>query len=79
MQFTALEDFWCEETKSQYCKDMSYTVRPADAYQLDKRPPKEAGKIKASCEALARLFPQWIAEGKVRPGGPGGGQVRGEG
>lgn len=27
MQFTALQDFWCEELKSQYTKGMTYTVR----------------------------------------------------
>lgn len=77
MQFTALEDFWCDETHSHYCKGLSYTVRPAEAYDLDKLPQKQAAQIKARCEALALLVPQWLAAGKVRPGGPAGGSVRG--
>jgi len=30
MRFTALQDFFSEETRSQYTKGLSYTVRPAD-------------------------------------------------
>lgn len=30
MQFTALEDFWSDELQSQYCKGLSYRVRPGD-------------------------------------------------
>jgi hypothetical protein len=26
MQFTVLEDFWSDETKSQYCAGLSYTA-----------------------------------------------------
>lgn len=77
MEFTALEDFFCPETQSQYSKGLSYTVRPAEAYALDKMPPKTAAQVKARCDALATLVPQWIAAGKVAPGRPAGGTVRG--
>jgi hypothetical protein len=30
MQFTPLQDFFCEELRSQYCVGLSYTVRQAD-------------------------------------------------
>lgn len=77
MQFTALEDFWCEETQSGYTKGLSYTVRPASAYGLDKRPPKQAAQIQKRCDALAALVPEWLKQGKIRLGGPVGGAVRG--
>ena len=77
MQFTALEDFWCEETQSQYVEGLSYTVRPAEAFNLAAMPAKQAAKVRARCAALAALAPQWLAQGKIREGGPAGGQVRG--
>lgn len=46
MKFTALTDFYSEETKSQYVKGLGYSVRD----------PKSA---------LAKLVPQWVAEGKI--------------
>jgi len=77
MEFTALQDFFCEETQSSYGKGLSYTVRPASEYPLDKMPKEKAEQIKKRCEALAKLVPQWIKEGKVAPGRPAGGSVRG--
>ncbi len=77
MEFTALQDFWCEETKSQYAAGMSYTVRPVSSYPLDQLSPKTVAQVRARCEALAQLVPQWIAEGKVALGRPAGGTVRG--
>jgi hypothetical protein len=75
MQFTALEDFFSPETQSHYCKGLSYTVRPfVDHPAWDE---KTRAQVKARCEALARLAPQWLAEGKIRLGGPEGGQMRG--
>lgn len=77
MEFTALQDFFCAETQSHYGKGLSYTVRPASSYPLDKMPEAQAKQIQARCEALAKLLPKWIAEGKVAPGRPAGGSVRG--
>lgn len=77
MQFTALEDFWCDETQSFYVKGLSYTVRPASDYSLADMPVKTANQIRGRCNALAALFPQWITSGKIRQGGPAGGSVRG--
>lgn len=34
MRFTALQDFFSEETKSQYVKGLSYTARPQDEVLL---------------------------------------------
>ncbi|TAK45252.1 MAG: hypothetical protein EPO27_10555 [Betaproteobacteria bacterium] len=77
MEFTALQDFFCEDTQSSYGKGLSYTVRPANAYPLDQMDPKLAAQVRGRCEALAKLVPQWIKEGKVAPGRPAGGAVRG--
>ena len=77
MEFTALQDFFSAETQSHYGAGLSYTVRPASAYPLDTMPEKRAAEVKARCAALAKLVPQWIAEGKVAPGRPAGGSVRG--
>lgn len=77
MEFTALQDFFCEETQSSYGKGLSYTVRAASEYPLDKMAPKQAAQVKRRCEALAKLVPQWIKQGKVAPGRPAGGSVRG--
>jgi hypothetical protein len=30
MQFHALQDFWSDETQSNYCRGLHYTVRPDD-------------------------------------------------
>jgi hypothetical protein len=81
MQFTPVEDFFCKELKSQYCKGLSYTVRPADD-------PRIAGTDKRSVltrknrALLAQLVPQWLAEGKVVLGAPAAtqpGSVEGRG
>jgi hypothetical protein len=77
MEFTALQDFFCAETQSHYGAGLSYTVRPASEYPLDAMPPKTAAQVRARCEALAKLVPQWIAEGKAVAGRPAGGSVRG--
>jgi hypothetical protein len=66
MQFTPLQDFFCEELRSQYCVGLSYTVRPKPAdpdIPGDKETPKEQ-------TVLGKLLPKWIAEGKVRLGAP---------
>ena len=77
MEFTALQDFFSAETQSHYCNGLSYTVRPASAYPLGQMPEKQAAEVKARCEALAKLVPQWVKEGKVALGRPAGGSVRG--
>jgi hypothetical protein len=30
MRFQALQDFWSDETQSNYCRGLHYTVRPDD-------------------------------------------------
>jgi len=77
MQFTALEDFFCPETQSQYCKGLSYTVRPFEEVDRPGWAEKTRAQVRGRCEALAALAPQWLAAGKIRLGGPEGGQVRG--
>lgn len=77
MEFTALDTFFCAETQSGYEKGLSYTVRPASEYPLDTMHPKIAAQVKARCEALAELVPQWITAGKVVAGRPAGASVRG--
>ena len=32
MQFTALVDFWSDETRSQYCAGLSYTAHDDEAH-----------------------------------------------
>lgn len=54
MRFTALIDFFSEETRSQYTAGLSYTVRPGHPGH----------------DKLAALVEIWLAEGKVRLGGP---------
>lgn len=76
-QFTAMEDFFCPETQSHYVKGLSYTVRGFATYDASKWDEKTTAQVKVRCEALAKFVPQWIAAGKVRSGGPVGGQVRG--
>lgn len=47
MQFTVLEDFFSKELKSQYCKGLSYNVRPADAVLAELVPQwVEEGKVR---------------------------------
>jgi hypothetical protein len=57
MPFTALKDFFSEETRSQYCAGLSYTART---------------------DKLLALVEKWVAEGKVKIGGPAA-EVTGEG
>ena len=54
MEFTALKDFFCEETQSGYAKGLSYTARPASLY---------TGAAAKRADSLAKLVPQWIKEG----------------
>lgn len=77
MEFTALQDFFSPETQSHYSAGLSYTARAADDYPLDAMPEKRAAEVKARCEALARLLPQWVKEGKVMPGRPAAARVKG--
>lgn len=77
MQFTALKTFFCSETQSEYCEGMSYTVRPFAEVDNPAWDDKTKAQVRGRCEALAKLAPQWLKEGKIRPGGPAGGSVRG--
>jgi len=77
MQFTALEDFFSPETQSHYVKGLSYTVRAFEEYDASKWNEKTRAQVKERCESLAKLAPVWLKEGKIRFGGPAGGQVRG--
>ncbi len=55
MQFTALKDFWSDETKSQYCKGLSYdaTDNP-DLLKLVKQWLK-ARKVRQGGPAVPRI------------------------
>jgi hypothetical protein len=81
MQFTPLKDFLSPELKSAYCKGLSYTARPADDPAVQ-GPGKRLKKTRENRALLAKLLPQWVAEGKVRYGSPdvpSVGRVSGEG
>jgi hypothetical protein len=64
-EFTAVEDFYSEETRSQYTKDLSYTARAPDDYGKATSKDKKVLAARARCTALNKLLPQWVAEGKV--------------
>ena len=73
-QFTALEDFFCAETQSHYAKGLSYTVRAFESYDASAWNEKTRAQVKARCDALGALLPQWLRDGKVRLGGPAAAQ-----
>lgn len=80
IEFTAQEDFWIEELQSAYGKGLSYTVRPAEAYDHSKMPEKVSKLITKRCEFLATQIPIWLKEGKIKLGREGSsGSVRGQG
>ena len=56
MQFTALEDFFCPETQSQYCKGLSYTVRPFEEVDRPGWAEKTRAQVRGRCEAHAALL-----------------------
>ena len=77
MDFTAIQDFFSDETGSQYTAGMSYTAKdPARYIGPDGKPNKVAQK---RANALIKLIPQWVKEGKVVLGRPTAAQIIGEG
>jgi len=61
VQFTAAKDFFSEETRSQYCAGLSYTVR----HRMVPNKKDPSGPLVDTGAVLAALLPQWVSEGKV--------------
>ena len=59
IDFTALDDFWSDETKSQYCADMSYRVT-SDMAKL------VAGWVKEGLARYGRVEAQVMGTGAVQ-------------
>lgn len=74
--FTPLQNFRCDELRSEYCVGLSYTLKPANDPAIADNEAHPTGLRKRNALArknraiLAEMLPKWLAEGKVALGVP---------